>query len=284
MHEFDSFSAYEAGLESRLRKIKWLIPAITIAAGLALACGIWCCMYGFEQGCTWTIFIAAFLYHAVMIVTVHDGAHKSITRTSADSWIMAFFGGLVLLPVYPEPFRRFHLIHHAHPNADIDPLWPEMKRQVYAKSRVGYLLAELLPFGFLMVSVFYRGKRAPALPSQPRIRYGFMLFSFAVSAAVVMLVRMDWPFVLLSLALASVVAKFRHWCEHIGSEPGKESNTYWFPLGMGIGNHEVHHDHPHYSWFTLMIGLTRRRRETNPLKAFYRILADPGHKQYPERK
>jgi fatty acid desaturase len=217
-------------------------------------------------------------------VTVHDGAHKGITRTSADSWIMAFFGGLVLLPVYPEPFRRFHLIHHAHPNSEIDPLWPPLKKEVYARSRVLYLLAEIIPFGFLLVSAFFRGKKSPPLPAFPRIRYSFMVFSFAISAAVVVLLQPDWRFLLLTLVLASVVAKFRHWCEHIGSDAGRESNTYWFPLGMGIGNHEVHHDHPHYSWFTLMIGLAGRKRDTNPVKAFYRILVSRDHRQYAPKK
>jgi fatty acid desaturase len=276
--------SYESLLESRLRKWRFFIPFVTILTGLALAFGIWYCLHLFEAGHWWTIFIAAFFYHAVMIVTVHDGAHKGITKTPADSWIMAFFGGLVLLPVYPEPFRRFHLIHHAHPNSDIDPLWPPLKREVYAKSRLLYLLAEIIPFGFLFISAFFRGKKSPALPASPRIRYGFMALSFLISAAVVLLLRPDWRFVLGSLALASLVAKFRHWCEHIGSEQHKESNTYWFPLGMGIGNHEVHHDHPHYSWFTLMIGLMKRKKDTNPAKAFYRIISDRQHRQYPEQK
>ena len=270
----------EDKMERKFREWRIFIPLVTLVTSALLVCGITYCMHLFREGCHFVVFPSALFYHAAMIVVVHDGAHKAITRTPADSWIITIFGGLVLLPFYPEPFRRYHLIHHAHTNEEVDPLWPEQKKVIFEKNRWLYVLAEFIPFGFLLLSVNNHRKRSAPVPG-PRIRWEMMLISFAISALVIFFVKPDPLFIIFSVLIASVLARFRHWCEHIGDNIHRESNTYWFPLGMGIGNHVVHHAHTQYSWFTLMLGLFGKKRDTNPLKAFVRLLTDKNYRHYP---
>ncbi|MDZ4757078.1 MAG: fatty acid desaturase [Bacteroidota bacterium] len=272
-------TSYETRLEKKLRQWKYLLPAATFFTIGVLVAGIYTCMLFFESGYYYSIIVAGFLYHAAMIVGVHDGAHKAITKTTADSWIMSIVGGIVLLPFYPEPFRRYHLIHHANTNSEADPLWPNLKKKIFERSRLLYILAELIPFGFIAITIF-SDKETKRKVNGPKIRFGFMALSFLISFVIIYFVKLDAIFIISSMYFATIVAKLRHWCEHIGDIPHKESNTYWFPLGMGIGNHDVHHDHPNYSWLTLLIGLRKRKKDTHPLKAIYRILFDKNYIHY----
>src|SRR6185295_14504714 len=118
---------FELNLEDSLRKLPWLIPFISLGTGALLFTGIIICLNYFNKGIYWTIIPAGLLAHAFFIVIVHDGAHKSITRTKADRLIMNLGSAMMLLPFYGEPFRKFHLIHHGNTNTEVDPLWPPSK-------------------------------------------------------------------------------------------------------------------------------------------------------------
>jgi hypothetical protein len=51
-------------------------------------------------------------------------------------------------------------------------------------------------------------------------------------------------------------------------------------MGMGIGNHDVHHNIPHLSWFTLWLGLWKRPKTTSVFKAIYGVLFDKQFEHY----
>ena len=279
----------ERNIEQKLRKQKALIPLVTLLMAAALCSGIGLCMQGFKNGFYWTVIPAGILLHSFFIVVVHDGAHKAITRTKFDRLIMNLGAGLMLLPFYAEPFRKYHLIHHAHTNSEQDPLWPDFKKKLYLEKRWLYLLCELIPLGFTFV-VLLSGKQKETASSQnkpvnqPAINVSYILLTSLVSIVVYLLVQPPLWFIAGTLLSVNSVKLLRHWCEHMGTESGKESNTYWFPLGMGIGNHEAHHELPHYSWLTMMLGLYSRQKSTNPFKAAYLILFNRSFLHYRELK
>jgi fatty acid desaturase len=216
-----------------------------------------------------------------VIVTVHDGSHRAISRRPLDCVFMNVASGLVLLPGYAELFRRYHLIHHAHTNAGVDPLWPPFKLRLYVERRRLYMLAELLPFLFTIL-LLVLGSRAetPRRVSGPRVRPGYVALSLASAVAAACWFRPAPAFVLLTLVCANAWGAARHWCEHIGFDPARESNTFRFPLGMGIGNHGAHHQHPGYCWVTMAVGLAGRSKDTGPLRTIVAMLRHADYLPY----
>jgi fatty acid desaturase len=273
----------EKDLEARFRSSKWIIPFATLMAAALLYSGLTACMLLFNEGYYWSIFPAGLLAHSFMIVVVHDGAHRAITRSKADSFIMNIGAGMILLPFYGEPFRRFHLIHHANTNKPIDPLWPETKRKLFKSSRLMYFLSESIPLLFTLFLLFMgQKKQKTAHVKGPKIRWTFMLFATTISVVIIALVLPSVWFILGTLLVLNLFGNLRHWCEHMGTVKNIESNTYHFPLGMGIGNHDTHHHHPNYSWLTLMVGLYTRKKDTDPLRAAWGVLFSKKFHHYEE--
>ena len=183
----------ELRLERRLRAVPGLVPALTLLAGASLFSGVAACLELYRLGYWPITFLAALLVHAFMVMMVYDGTHRSITRNGfVDSLLLNLAAGLTLLPFYGEPFRRYHLIHHAHTNSPADdPLWTPFKRRLFAENRRRYIACELIPLAFNFVSLLDSGRRAEAAHRPPEfpLRVPWMVFSFLVSAAVIALVR-----------------------------------------------------------------------------------------------
>ncbi len=276
----------EQQIENRLRKHRWLIPVVTLFAAALLYAGMCWCLFGYRAGYHFVVIPAGILAHAFLIITVHDGAHKGITRGKFDYVIMNLGAALMLIPFYGEPFRKYHLTHHANTNTDVDPLWPGFKKEMYAERRWLYILCECVPLMFTLVLVLSgkKGKdgKAAVAVKQPSIRVPYMAASIMISAVLIFFFRPPLGFVLGTLFVLNLMSVLRHWCEHMGTDTGKESNTFWFPLGMGIGNHEAHHQYPHFSWLTMMLGLFSRERDTDPVKSLIGLFTDKRHVHYGE--
>jgi fatty acid desaturase len=274
-------ACYEERVEALLRISPLTVPAITLLVAGALYAGIAACLGLFQAGYHASVVLSGLLLHAFVIVVVHDGAHRAITRTRADSLLMNVGAGLVLLPFYAEPFRRYHLIHHGHTNEPVDPLWPPFKSRLYREHRYLYMLAELVPFAFTALVLTRGAAREHAQPvSGPRIRPWLMALSLGVAAGIGSWARPQPMFLLLTLLSANTFGAVRHWCEHVGFDRHKESNTFRFPLGMGIGNHDAHHRHPGFSWISMALGLARRPKDTDPLRTVWWMLRCPEYKHY----
>ena len=281
MSEDTTCRSREEEAEAFLRRWPPAIPLLTLLTAAGLYAGVGACLRLHQAGAWWMVVPAGLLVHAYMIVIVHDGAHRAITRTGADSGLMNLGAGLVLLPFYGELFRRYHLMHHAHTNEGVDPLWPPFKKRLYVEHRRLYMLAELVPFAFTaLVLASGRPRDAPDRVPGPRVRPTYLLFSLAVAALTAWWVRPAPMFVVLTLLSANAWGEVRHWCEHVGFDAQKESNTYRFPLGMGIGNHAAHHEHPGYSWISMAVGLHHRPKDTGPLRTVWRMLRCPGYQPY----
>jgi fatty acid desaturase len=224
--------------------------------------------------------LSGLLVHAFLIVLVHDGAHCAITRTRVDSVLMNLGAGLVLLPFYAEPFRKFHLIHHAEANGPHDPLWPPAKARLYAKRRGVYMLLECLPLVLQAHAVLTRARPDCLRDAGPPVRPFYLAFAVVVTGGVVVLGRPDVGFILATLASTSIWSALRYWCEHFGSDAIRESNTFRFPIGMGIGNHAAHHRYPGFSWLTMTWGLVFKQKDTDPVRTVIAMLRDPAFRHY----
>ena len=272
----------ELRAEARLRKEAWLIPLATLIAGGLIATSMFLLSNLYNQGYWWAFIPAGILMHSFLIVTMHEAAHKSITRTKFDRFILNVSSSMMLLPIVGELFRKYHLMRYANTNLPVDPLWPPVKRELYQRKRWLYILCEGVPLMFtlylILKSKSTRMEEKVPVKSVP-ISIINMVWASAISLIVVWLVQPSLWFFVGTLFTLNIGTTLRHWCEHLGTAKNRESNTYWFPLGMGIGNHEAHHHHAHLSWLTLSIGLVYRKRQTNPIQALWGVLFDKefGH-------
>lgn len=267
--------------EARLRRKSWLIPLLSLLA-LSLLYSAWLlCLWAFEAGFWGFLFLSPFITHAQMIIMVHDGSHRAITKSKFDDWVMNLGGALFFIPFYGELFRYFHFIHHSYTNQSLDPLWPQEKERLFNWNRQLFVLSEMIPILSTLIALFMgRSQRREKLKRPPyRINYFRIVVSTIISIALAIWLQPSAWFVILNLLGASLLAKVRNWCEHTGFED-KESNTYWFPLGMGVGNHAAHHDQPQISWLSHMICLWNKPRDTHPLKTLWRMFRDPHWKHY----
>ena len=275
----------ETNLEKKLRKNKLLIPFVTYSLALLFLAGIYGCILLFNLGHYWAVVPSGLLTHSFLILCLHDASHKSITRSNFDRIFLNFCAGLVILPFYGEHYRKYHLTHHANTNKELDPICPPITRKLYENTRWLYVLCEFIPLVYTFYSVVnYHKNRDKAeeqrKPKTIKINHYYVILAVCVSIAMLILVKPPIWFLVLNLVVLNIVSVFRNWCEHIGTAENKESNTYWFPLGMGIGNHETHHHHANFSWLTLSIILLYRKKDTNPFKSFLGILFNKSFRYY----
>ncbi|MDA7744527.1 fatty acid desaturase [bacterium] len=222
----------ELGIEARLRKFSWVIPLATILAGTLIAGAMYYLSELFHDGYWWAFIPSGLLMHSFLIVTMHEAAHKSITRSKADRIILNISSAVMLLPMVGELFRKYHLMHHANTNLSADPLWPPVKRELYEDKRWFYILCEGVPLVFtlylIMKSKSTQKIENTNVKSVP-ISIFNMVWASAISLIVLWLVQPSVWFVLGSLFVLNIGTTLRHWCEHLGTDTNRESNTYWFP-------------------------------------------------------
>lgn len=277
--------ARELKIEGYLRRHKFLLAVATIIVSGALYLGIYASLVWYEQGHYWTIVCAGLFAHAFFVITMHDGAHQSLTQRKIDRLIMNTAAGLIILPLYTELFRKYHLLHHSHTNTELDPLWGSNKKYLFDKHRFLYAVLQALPFVLNLYMLATRTqKEKQAHPYQPTIGWVYIIWSFIVAGFVVYMVQPPFFFVIGTFGFMTSIGAVRYWGEHMGIANEKESNTHWFPLGMGIGNHEAHHYYPELSWLTLTIGMWFRKKDTHPLKTVYRMMVDPRFRHYSSSK
>ncbi len=275
----------EKKIERYLRNRPWLLYLSTFLMASLFYFGIYVCLIYFNEGYYIALIPSGLFAHSFFVITMHDGVHKAITKTKFDHFIMNFCSGLIILPFYTELFKRYHLIHHAHTNEDVDPLWSDNKKRLFEERRLLYAFLQCLPFAFNLAILFGYKKRLQKKPvNAPKVNPYYMLLSVVIATSIILLIQPSFWFIFGTLTMMTTLGAFRYWGEHMGIAKNKESNTHWFPLGMGIGNHEVHHFRPGYSWLTLSLGMFYRKMDTNPLKSFYRILTDKSFHHYKPKK
>jgi hypothetical protein len=272
--------AREPGIERALRRRRWIVPAATFATVTALVAGLWLCLVAWRLGHLWSALIAGFLAHGVMVVAVHDGAHRAITRTPVDRYLCSIAAGLLIMPFYGEAFHRYHLMHHRYANGPHDPLYLPSKARLFARGRLRYMVLDCIPM--LLSVVCKQTSLADGVEAAP-IGWRYVACGLATSGIVIALAWPPWIFVAATIVSLYVLSSVRDWCEHWGHDPTRVANAYWFPFGFGIGNHDAHHRWPRYSWLTMWIGLWSRPKDTHPLRAALRMATDPTFLHYTAR-
>lgn len=270
-------TAPEPRIERQFRKWPALVPLLTIGTTILLFALIFACERYFSAGHTWILLVSGLLTHAVMVVGVHDGAHRAITKTSFDRFFCSIVAGFLLIPLYGEVFRRYHLLHHAHVNGPHDPLYLPSKAELFEKNRLVYMVLDVIPL--LLAFVCKQTQTAPEIKAPP-IGYRYIAVGLVSSGVVIYLARPALVFVVLNIVSLYFWASIRDWCEHFGADEHRVANAYFFPLGMGIGNHEAHHQWPHYSWLTMELGLWKRKIDTHPVHAAIQMATNPHFRHY----
>lgn len=274
--------AKEKQIESFLRSNSWVLFVVSVVTASSLYAGIGICLRLYLNGHHWSIIPAGLLAHAFFVITMHDGAHKSLTRTKFDYVIMNVCAGLIVIPFYTELFKKYHLLHHANTNTDHDPLWSPLKEKMFKEQRYLYAVLQCIPFAFNLAAVLsYNKGRGKDKTNQPTVSISQMVLSLVVALGVLYFIEPSLLFIIGTISIMTSLGAVRYWAEHMGTAKGIESNTHWFPLGMGIGNHNVHHHYPGYSWLSLTIGSWFRKKDTNPLKTMYGMLFLKSFKHYP---
>ncbi|MBM9499168.1 fatty acid desaturase [Leptospira sp. 201903071] len=279
---------WERNFEKKIRKHRGFVLVLSLLAASGLFAGILGFYFLFQSGFYFVLPFSGLFLHAWMILLVHEGAHRNLTRSYLDRWILNLASALVFLPFYGEPFRKIHLYHHAHTNAADDPLWPEWKRNLFQKRRKLYVFVELIPLFSNVAAILFTKrdtadlkKVSSSVKLHSKVRsILFLCFSFSISILLYIELKPNLWFVFGSFLFANVWGSLRHWCEHTGSRSDLESNTFSFPLGMGIGNHETHHADPSLSWISLSFGLRRRIKTTGIRNCLRGIWSNPEYIHY----
>jgi len=270
-------------IERWVRKHRSFVPVVTLLLAWIHCLLLYGCLLAFERGHPWLVVISGLLLHSFMIVTVHESSHEAVFQnTFLDGVFLNLCAGIVLLPVYGEGVRKYHLMHHAYTNhLEKDPIFTPLKKELLERSRLLFIAAEFVPLGTTLASIVTGGQRRRQLGAKStKIRPAFVIFSLAVALAVFYLIRPSWGFWLGTLFFGGIWSTVRNWCEHFGVDSSKASNVYTFPLGWGEGNHELHHRHPTYSWITCALDLARRPKDTSFLRTLYWALFDPRFRHY----
>lgn len=278
---------WERTFEKKLRKRSGLVLSVSLFTAFGLYFGMILLHQLFQSGFYFILPLSGLLLHAWMILLVHEGAHRNLTRSCFDRWILNLASALVFLPFYGEPFRKIHLYHHAHTNQSDDPLWPEWKRNLFQSRRRLYVFVELIPLFSSIAAILFRERNPIVKRNRSNVSLHsrvrsilFLCFSFSIS----ILLYLEWNpnlwFIFGSFLFANVWGSLRHWCEHTGVRTDLESNTFFFPLGMGIGNHDIHHSDPSLSWISLSLGLRRRIKTTTIGSCIQGIWSNDRHVHY----
>lgn len=265
----------EFSIEKKLRKNSLLVPFATFFCALFLIFCIGLCMHFFRKGFYWTFIPASFCAHSFLIITVHDSSHKAITKTKFDRLILNVCPALLFLPFYGEHYRKYHLIHHGYTNTDFDPTASPSLRKLYQKHRYLYVFLESIPAFYTSYLICdFNKKEITQRFDKLKINKVYFVLSICLSVIWFFLINPPLYFILFTFLLLNIISVVRSWCEHMGTSLEHQSNTYWFPMGFGVGNHDIHHKYPNLSWLTLKIGLMKREKNSNPIKTLRGILFD----------
>jgi sphingolipid delta-4 desaturase len=208
-----------------------------------------------QLGWIWVAVLAyalgAFVNHALFVLN-HECAHNLILRGTVPNYLLGILGDVALAFPSAITFRRYHLLHHAHQGEyelDADIAGRREARIVgYSTWRKTVWLACL---GVMQALRPLRVKAA-------NVRDQWVLLNFVVIAAVDVTLVVVWgPKALVYLMLSTFFALGLHpvggrWIqEHIETEPGQETYSYYGPLNktcFNVGYHNEHHDFAGVAW------------------------------------
>jgi fatty acid desaturase len=211
------------------------------------------------------------LVHGLFILMVHECTHGNVLGRRWDDWIGNAAIGMLLLPFLAERYQMVHRVHHQRANQAGDTNWTPFRQRLFRRSRWLYAMYELLPIVNNVDRI-----RDEVRPGK-RSRVLFAWLCAAATYAVFQPSLLHWLLVVLGV---NTINALRLWVEHFGHYRGRVSNTYFCPLGFGIGNHEIHHRHPRIPALVLALGLTLRRKDASVLTGVRDLLSDERYAHF----
>lgn len=198
--------------------------------------------------------IGAFVSHALFVL-LHECAHDLVLPRRWQNVALAIVGDGALGFPSAITFRHYHLLHHAHQGEyELDGDLPgETELRIVGRSRIRRLVW-FVCLGFMVALRPLRVKAAKVLDVG-------VVVNVVVVAAVDVAVVWAWgPKALVFLMAATFFALGLHpvggrWVqEHVETEPGQETYSYYGPLNrvaLNVGYHNEHHDLPGVPWHRL---------------------------------
>ncbi len=211
------------------------------------------------------------LVHGLFILIVHECTHGNVFGRTADDWVGNGAIGLLLMPFLAERYQMMHRLHHRRANQVGDTNWTPFRQRLFRRSRWLYALYELVP----ILNNLDRIRDEVA-----RGRRSGVLFAWLCAVATYAIFRPTLAYWLLVMLGVNTINALRLWVEHFGHYAGRVSNTYYCPLGFGIGNHEVHHRYPRIPALVLAVGLALRRKDCSVFKGIGKLLFDEDYAHF----
>jgi fatty acid desaturase len=211
------------------------------------------------------------LVHGLFILMVHECTHGNVLARPWDDWIGNAAIGMLLLPFLAERYQMTHRLHHIRANQVGDTNWTPFRQRLFRRSRLLYAVYELIP----VVNNLDR-LRDEVRPGK-RSRTLFAWLCAAATWAVCQPPLMYWILVVIGL---NTINALRLWVEHFGHYQRRVSNTYFCPLGFGIGNHEIHHRHPRIPALVLAVCLALRRKDASVFTGVWKLLTDEHYAHF----
>jgi fatty acid desaturase len=215
--------------------------------------------------------LAGVFVHGLFILVVHECTHGNLFGRRIDDWLGNAAIGALLLPFLAERYQATHRLHHRRANRTGDTNWTPLRERLFRRSRWYYVLYELVP-------IVNNLDRIRDGVSGTRRRYVVLAWlSACATYAAFQPPAMYWVLVVVGL---NTINALRLWVEHFGHYAGHVSNTYYCPLGFGIGNHEVHHRHPRIPALVLALGLGLRQKDTCVFAGAWKVLFDTRYAHF----
>lgn len=268
--EHPAAGPWELVVTRRIKRMRWLMTLASLMLFVVGAWVVWWLMPSLMLGMwQWiaSALVAGIAVHGLFILIVHEAAHGNLFGRRGDRWLGAIACGVLLLPFAAASYSQLHRRHHACTNRNGDNNWTSLRRRLYQRSRLLYMLYELIP----VVNNLDRITSTSNISSDrsaAALAWGVAALVWWWSGTTI-----AWyAFVLVGL---TAVNALRLWVEHMGSTSGRVANTYGgCPLGFGIGHHALHHLHPGIPAPVLMVGLWLRQHDVTLWSGWWRLLFD----------
>jgi sphingolipid delta-4 desaturase len=263
----------------------WTAVFVFVLVGIQLAVAYFASQIGWIWVALLAYALGAYINHALFVLN-HECAHNLILRGTVPNYLLGILGDVALVFPSAITFRRYHLLHHAHQGEY------ELDADIAGRREarlVGYSTwRKTVWLGCLGVMQALRPLRVKAA----NVRDQWVLLNFVVIGAVDVALVLVWgPKALVYLALSTFFALGLHpvggrWIqEHIETEPGQETYSYYGPLNktcFNVGYHNEHHDFAGVAWNRLPQLRAMAAETYDPLASYQswtglvgRFLTDP---------
>jgi sphingolipid delta-4 desaturase len=229
----------------------WTAVFVVLLVGVQVAAA-----YGISRaGWIWVIVLAyalgAFVNHALFVLN-HECAHNLILRGTVPNYLLGILADVALAFPSAITFRRYHLLHHAHQGEY------ELDADIAGRREARLVGCSMWRKTVWLACLGVMQALRPLRVKAANVRDQWVLLNFVVIFGVDAFLVIAWgPKALLYLVLSTFFALGLHpvggrWIqEHIETEPGQETYSYYGPLNktcFNVGYHNEHHDFAGVAW------------------------------------